>query len=43
LDERIEERKRTNAIDTELVNQPLPDRDESRTMADMVEDDKDKI
>ncbi|HEX2472431.1 MAG TPA: hypothetical protein VHJ59_06740, partial [Nitrososphaera sp.] len=43
LDERIEERKRTNAIDAELVNQPLPDRDESRTMADMMEDDKDKI
>lgn len=42
LDERIEERKRTNAIDAELVNQPLPDRDESRTMAEMVEDDKDK-
>jgi hypothetical protein len=43
LDERIEERKSTNAIDAELVNQPLPDRDESRTMADMMEDDKDKI
>src|SRR5688572_5950320 len=43
LDERIEERKRTNAIDAELVNQPLPDRDEARTMAEMVEDDRDKI
>src|SRR5688572_10581529 len=43
LDERIEERKRTDAIDAELVNQPLPDKDESRTMADMMEDDKDKI
>ncbi|HEX6280856.1 MAG TPA: hypothetical protein VFZ67_01375 [Nitrososphaera sp.] len=43
LDERIEERKRTNAIDAELINQPLPDRDEARTMAEMVEDDRDKI
>jgi hypothetical protein len=43
LDERIEERKRTNAIDADLVNQPLPERDEARTMAEMAEDDKDKI
>jgi hypothetical protein len=43
LGERIEERKRTNSIDAELVNQPLPDRDESRTMAEMTEDDRDKI
>jgi hypothetical protein len=43
LDERIEERKKTNAIDAELVNQPLPERDEARTMAEMAEDDRDKI
>jgi hypothetical protein len=39
LEEKIEERKRTNAIDADLVNQPLPDRDEARTMAEMVEED----
>jgi hypothetical protein len=43
LDERIEERKKTNAIDAESVNQPLPDKDEARTMAEMVEDNKEKI
>jgi hypothetical protein len=43
LDERIEERRKTNAIDAESVNQPLADRDEARTMAEMVEDDKEKI
>jgi hypothetical protein len=43
LQEKIEERKRSNAMDTDLVNTPLPDRDEPRTMAEMVEDDKDKI
>jgi hypothetical protein len=43
LDERIEERRKTNAIDAESVNQPLPDRDEARTMAEMVEDDREKI
>jgi len=43
LDERIEERKKTNAIDAELVNQPLPEGDEARTMAEMVEDDREKI
>jgi hypothetical protein len=43
LDERIEERRKTNAIDAESVNKPLPDRDEARTMAEMVEDDKEKI
>lgn len=44
LEDRIEERKRTNALDADLVNnQPLPDRDEARTMAEMVEDDKEKI
>ena len=43
LEDRIEERKRTNALDADLVNnQPLPDRDEARTMAEMVEDDKEK-
>ncbi len=39
LEEKIEERKRTNAIDADLVNQPLPERDEATTMAEMVEDD----
>ena len=39
LEQRIEERKKTNAIDADLVNQPLPDRDEARTMAEMVEED----
>ncbi len=43
LEDRIEERKRTNAVDAELVNQPLPDRDETRTMAEMVEDDREKV
>ena len=43
LEEKIEERKRSNAMDTDLVNPPLPDSDEARTMAEMVEDDKDKI
>src|SRR5919202_17868 len=43
LEDRIEERKRTNAVDAELVNQPLPDRDDARTMAEMVEDDREKI
>ena len=43
LDERIEERKQTNAIDAELVNEPLSNKDEARTMAEMVEDDRDKI
>ena len=43
LDERIEERKKTNTIDAESINQPLPDRDEARTMAEMVEEDSDKI
>jgi hypothetical protein len=43
LEDRIEERKRTNAVDAELVNQPLPDRDETRTMAEMVEDDSEKV
>ena len=39
LEEKIEERKRTNAIDADLVNQPLPERDEATTMAEMMEDD----
>jgi hypothetical protein len=43
LEERIEERKRTNAIDAELVTPPLSERDEANTMAEMVEEDKDKI
>jgi hypothetical protein len=43
LDERIEERKQTNAIDAELVNEPLPNIDEARTMGEMVEEDRDKI
>jgi hypothetical protein len=43
LDARIEERRKTNAIDAESINQPLPDKDEASTMAEMVEDDKEKI
>lgn len=43
LAQRLEERKKTNAIDAESVNQPLSDRDEDRTMAELVEDDRDKI
>src|ERR671915_174620 len=43
LEQRIDERKKTNAIDAESINQLLPDRDEARTMAEMVEDDRDKI
>jgi hypothetical protein len=39
----MEERKRTNAIDAELVTPPLSERDEASTMAEMVEEDKDKI
>jgi hypothetical protein len=42
LEKKIEERKKINAIDADLVNQPLPDRDEARTMAEMVEDDSEK-
>ena len=43
LEERIDERKKIDTIDAESVNQPLPTQDESRTMAEMVEDDKNKI
>jgi hypothetical protein len=43
LEEKIEQRKRTNAMDGDLVNTPLSGRDEARTMAEMVEDDTDKI
>ncbi|MDQ3883791.1 MAG: hypothetical protein M3243_07020 [Thermoproteota archaeon] len=43
LEDRIEERKRTNVVDAESVNEPLPDRDETRTMAEMVEDDREKV
>ena len=43
LEERMEERKRTNAIDAELVTPPLSEREEANTMAEMVEEDKDKI
>ena len=42
LDERIEVRKRTNAIDAELVTPPLSDTDEASTMAEMVNEDNDK-
>jgi 5,10-methylene-tetrahydrofolate dehydrogenase/methenyl tetrahydrofolate cyclohydrolase len=42
LEERIEQRKRTNAIDGDLVNAPLPDKDEAKTMAEMVEEDNDR-
>ena len=43
LEEKIEQRKRTNAMDGDLVNPPLSGREEDRTMAEMVEDDGDKI
>jgi hypothetical protein len=43
LEERIEERKQTNIVDVESVNQPLPPSDDTRTMAEMVEDDRDKL
>ncbi|HEY9406171.1 MAG TPA: hypothetical protein VIP53_01845 [Nitrososphaera sp.] len=43
LEERIEERKNTNIVDAESVNQPLPPSDDTRTMAEMVEDDRDKL
>ena len=42
LEEKIEQRKRTNAMDGDLVNAPLPDKDEARTMAEMVEEDNDR-
>jgi cellobiose-specific phosphotransferase system component IIB len=42
LEERIEERKRTNAIDAELISPPLSEKDEANTMAEMVDEDKDK-
>ena len=43
LEERIEERKNTNIVDVESINQPLPPSDDARTMAEMVEDDRDKL
>src|ERR671919_762320 len=42
LEERIEERKTSNIVDTESVNEPLPASDDARTMAEMVEDDREK-
>jgi hypothetical protein len=42
LEERIDERKKADTIDAESINQPLPKEDEDRTMAEMVEEDKDK-
>ena len=42
LDERIEERKRTDAIDAELITPPLSDTDQASTMAEMVDEDNDK-
>ncbi|HEX2107403.1 MAG TPA: hypothetical protein VHF28_06700 [Nitrososphaera sp.] len=42
LEARIEERKKSNIVDAESVNQPLPPSDDTRTMAEMVEDDRDK-
>ena len=43
LEDRIEERKRANAIDAELVTPPLSEREEANTMAEMVKEDEDKI
>jgi hypothetical protein len=42
LEERIEERRVSNVVDAESVNEPLPASDDARTMAEMVEDDRDK-
>ena len=42
LEERIEGRKISNIVDAESVNEPLPASDDTRTMAEMVEDDRDK-
>jgi hypothetical protein len=42
LEERIEERQKTNVVDADLINEPLADSDEARTMAEMVEDEKSK-
>ncbi len=42
LEDRIEERQKTNVIDADSINQPLTDSDEARTMAEMVEDEKGK-
>ncbi len=42
LEARIEERRKSNIVDTESVNHPLPPSDDTRTMAEMVEDDRDK-
>ena len=43
LEERIGERKITNIADSESVNQPLPPSDDTKTMAELVEDDRDKL
>ncbi|HEX2168675.1 MAG TPA: hypothetical protein VHF65_00100 [Nitrososphaera sp.] len=42
LEERIEERRVSNVVDAESINEPLPASDDARTMAEMVEDDRDK-
>jgi len=42
LEERIEQRQKSNVIDADSINQPLPDSDEARTMAEMAEDDKER-
>jgi hypothetical protein len=42
LEQRIEERQKTNVVDVDLINEPLADSDEARTMAEMVEDEKSK-
>jgi len=43
LEERIEERKTSDLVDSDFVSQPLSDDGESKTMAEMVEvEDKDK-
>jgi len=43
LEERVEERQKTNVIDVDSINQPLPDIDEPTTMAEMADNNKDKI
>lgn len=43
LEEKIVERKTSNAMDADSISQPLSERAEGRTMAEMVEDDKGKV
>ena len=42
LEEKIDERKTSNAMDADSISQPLSDTGESRTMAEMVDEDRDR-